>query len=329
MVMAVTVSISVVICTYDNCASLDRVLEALSRQSVPPGVDWDVLVVDNNCTDDTRKVVARHADSRALPLRIVSELRQGLTPARLRGVVATRGDWIAFVDDDCLLEEDWVRGAAEFARAHPDCSAFGGMVALEWEREPSDVATRYGYAFAEQQHGSTPKELACLVGAGMVVRRRALQECGWIDHQLLEDRVGRRLVSGGDVEIALRLRARGSLWYAPGCRLLHVIPERRTSPGYLKAVNRGLGASKLLGDSMLWPGSYPRWLLVSASQSWEFARIALHNARGAARGGLQWADVAIAVSFLRGWWTGMWRLLRMPATERGALLGAAVAPRQG
>jgi hypothetical protein len=64
-------------------------------------------------------------------LERVSEPRQGLTPARRRGVVSTRCDWIAFVDDDCLLAEDGIDRAAVFAAAHTDCGAFSGKVILD------------------------------------------------------------------------------------------------------------------------------------------------------------------------------------------------------
>jgi len=60
-----------------------------------------VLIVDNNCTDDTAGVVEKHRRSNLLRLRILVEPRQGLTPARLCGVTNTAADWLAFLDDEC------------------------------------------------------------------------------------------------------------------------------------------------------------------------------------------------------------------------------------
>ena len=216
--------LEIVICTYNNAPLLDRSLAAISRLRVPPNLGWGVLVVNNNCTDDTVAVVQKHIESGRLPLRMVSEPKQGLTPARLCGVKNTTSEWIAFVDDDCLLEEDWLEQAVAFARTHPDCAAFGGEVTLAWERHPPDYALRYTYSFASQQHGPEPKRVGCLVGAGLVARRAALEECGWVDKQFLEDRVGGKLMSGGDVERGLSLVAIQPLWYSPSWRLGHVIP---------------------------------------------------------------------------------------------------------
>ena len=99
-------------------------------QRVPPTVTWSVLVVDNNCTDHTQAVVEKYLRANSISLNVVSERQQGLTPARLRGVKNTSGEWIAFVDDDCLLAENWVEQAARFATQHPNCAAFGGKITL-------------------------------------------------------------------------------------------------------------------------------------------------------------------------------------------------------
>jgi glycosyltransferase involved in cell wall biosynthesis len=326
VVTPVSVSLDVVVCTYNNAPLLDSTLEALARQRVSDGVDWRILVVNNNSTDATEAVVERRARTAPVPLRIVREPEQGLTPARLRGVRETEGDWIAFVDDDCLLAEDWIERAAEFARAHPDCGGFGGEVVLDWEEPPRDFVTRYGWAFAEQRHGAEPKRLDCLAGAGFVIRRSALDETGWAARHFLADRVGEKLISGGDVELALRVGARYPLWYNPALRLRHRIPARRATLRYLTDVTYGLGSSKLFGDSMTWPGTYRRWLVTSllASREWAGAVLRYGGRAVLRRGGGK--DALIQLSFLRGWLAGIWRLARMGRADRSALLGCAAPP---
>lgn len=327
LVSAAPISLDVVVCTYNNAASLDLVLGALRAQQVEPGMEWRILVVNNNSMDETEAVVERHARESSVPLTMVREPVQGLTPARLRGVTSTSGDWIAFVDDDCVLAEDWIQQAAEFARAHPDCGGFGGRVVLDWVEPPPEVVIRYGWAYAEQDHGGEPTRLGALAGAGFVIRRRALEETGWVDRHFLADRIGEKLISGGDVEMALRLASRFDLWYAPTLRLRHRIPARRATLGYLTDVTYGLGSSKLLGDTMLWPGSYGRWLLRSLLGSREWAGAAVRHAGRSLlrRGGGE--DALVQMSFLRGWLAGIWRLLRMKRSDRRSLLGLA-APRR-
>lgn len=323
LVVAPQIALDVVVCTYNNAALLDETLDALVRQQVAPSVDWRILVVDNNCTDETPEVVERQAVRSPVPLSRVREPEQGLTPARLRGVATTTAEWIAFVDDDCVLDPDWIQCAAEFVAAHPEAGGFGGRVVLDWEETPREIVTRYGWAFAEQDHGSEAKQVTSLAGAGFVFRRGALEESGWPQRHFLADRVGEKLISGGDVEMALRVGARSALWYTPTLRLRHRIPAKRTTLRYLLGVTRGLGTSKLLGDSMLWPGSYARWLLTSLRASGEWAGAAgRFGARALLRRG-GGKDALVQLSFLRGYVAGIWRLARMERAKRQQLLGLA------
>jgi len=318
------VSIDLVICTYNNAALLERVLAAIAKQQVSLEVNWTVLVVDNNCTDHTVAVVQKYIQWGKIPaLRIVKEPRQGLTYARLCGVQNTTGDWIAFVDDDCLLQEDWVEQAAKFACLHPECGAFGGKVILDWETRPPAFVLKFGYSFAEQNQGEFPKPVSCLVGAGLIIRRGAVLDIGWVDKQFMSDRVGKKLVSGGDVELALRLASKHELWYNPKCQLMHVIPVRRTAIKYLIKINYGLGVSQLYGDSMLWSGSYITWLFVSIFQTIRPSIDVLFNTLKAFLGRKSKLEAVINLSFVMGRWTGISRMLFMNLQERRDLLGCA------
>lgn len=311
------ISIDVVICTYNNAALLDATLGTIARQRVPEGVDWQVLVVNNNCTDETPQVLERHL--RTLRLRVVVETRQGLTPARVRGVRETSREWIAFVDDDCLLAENWIEEAAYFAAEHAECGAFGGQVIPRWDVTPPSFVLKRRYAFAGKYHGETAHRRPWIAGAGMVVRREALTSCGWLDRQYLEDRQGGRLVSGGDMEIALRVGSLYELWYNPACKLQHVIPQRRMTRAYVRGVTRGLGASRHNADALQWSGSYAAWLPYSAALALGFGvRGTIEFVRDALSSGI---DPRLAFSPTLGWCSAMWEMFRMNTTERRELIG--------
>lgn len=320
-------SIALVICTYNNAPLLARCLAAISQQHTGPLTRWQVLVVNNNCTDNTDAVVSQY-QSKIPNLTMVREPTQGLTPARLCGVKNTQTDWIAFVDDDCLLQPDWVAAASRFATTHTDCGAFGGQVVLDWETQPPAFVHHFHYAFAEQTHGPDIKPVECLVGAGIIINRQALVETGWIDQPLLADRVGKRLVSGGDVELALRIGAKRPLWYVPNCQLHHIIPTYRLSPRYLMRINCGLGISKLYGDTMLWSGSYRPWLKKTLKEGIQQLRQIGIEGIKALVGKRSKIIVAINAHFWWGWWQGIWRLWRMEVHQRQMLLGSAVKRRQ-
>jgi glycosyltransferase involved in cell wall biosynthesis len=319
-----TVSIDVVICTYNRAAGLDAVLSALSGQSSAVDVAWSVLVIDNASTDSTADVFEAHRSHRLLPgLRRVRENEQGLTPARRRGVRETSAPWIAFIDDDNILEPGWLDAIAHAIRSHPHAGAIGGRVVLDWEQPPPAVFKRFGFCFAEQEPGGAACELSSLVGAGMVVCRKVLVECGWLERPLLADRVGKRLVSGGDVEIAQRIRGAGyHLWFTPEAVLRHRIPRDRVRWSYLLRVNYGLGGSEALVGALTWPGDWPSWRRAARWRSIKTMGRVLRRPQGL-------ADALAFLSFAIGFARAVNACIAMTTEERQALLGAAVLNKPG
>ncbi len=325
---SVAPELEVVICTYNNAAMLDGVLSTLARQVPRENSRWSCLVVDNNCTDETQSIVMKYIAGGAIPgLRSVSEPEQGLTPARLCGVQTSKAKWIAFVDDDCFLEPDWVAEALAFTERRPTVGAFGGRVILDWQVEPPNYARNFAYCFAEQNRGDAEQQVPFLAGAGLVVNRDALAACGWSDRPLIADRVGKNLVSGGDVEIVLRI-ASGSyaLWYAPRCVLHHQIPEWRTTKRYLETMNRNLGVSQSLADALVSEGTVVEWfcrsILAAGKQTLRLVKLALQ----AIRGSKSRTDFSIQARFVCGQLQGTWRILAMPRSQRRQLLGRARRP---
>lgn len=251
--------IDIVICTYNRAADLDRCLRVLRDQTAPD--DWRVTVIDNNSSDATPEIVRSHAAAGGLPsLTRTFEPRPGLTAARQRGVRDSAADWIAFVDDDCLLRPGWVAGALEAARAHPNAGAIGGRVLPYWGRSVPGYLKRNGWLFAHQDFGPAPRAVDSLVGAGLILNRDALGRTGWTAAPLLSDRIGRGFVSGGDVEISLRLRAAGlALRYDPAMTLDHVIARDRQGMGQLLRLAAGLGGGAALA-SLLTADEFAAWL---------------------------------------------------------------------
>jgi glycosyltransferase involved in cell wall biosynthesis len=317
------VAIEVIICTYNRAANLQDVLTGLSVQRIDQGIEWSVLVVDNASTDCTADVVEAYRARQALPgLRRVLEREQGLTPARRRGAQETSAPWIAFVDDDNLLEPGWLQAVTKAIRSHPQAGAIGGRVVLDWEQPPPDFIRRFGFCFAEQEPGDTACEMESLVGAGMVVRREALIECGWLERPFLADRTGKRLLSGGDVEIAQRIRGAGyPLWFTPEAVLRHRLPSSRATFRYLLRMSYGLGQSEALVSALGWPGDWPAWLRAARRRSIRAAAHALLKSEGVVM-------ASTSLSFVAGFARGVAACMAMAPEARKALLGSA-APTSG
>jgi glycosyltransferase involved in cell wall biosynthesis len=321
-------AIDIVICTYNRASGLDLMLENLSRQSCGDRARWRVLVVDNASTDATAEVVTRHRRKALLPdLRYVLEPAPGLTVARLRGARETTAPWIAFVDDDNFLEPAWLEAVARAIWMHGDAGGIGSKVILDWEAKPPYYLNEFGFCFAAQDHGEADCIVDSLAGAGMVLSRKALVDSGWLDQPLVADRVGAKLTSGGDVEMAQRVRSAGyDLWFVPDAVLRHRIPVSRMTRRYLFRINRELGASSAVISLLTWSDDWASWRQMVRDRRRDWYRLATHAIKYALRRRSKLTPAIAWACFALGYARGVRQCECLSEGRRAELLGAASLP---
>ena len=122
--------ISVIICTYNRSESLKRTLKSLEEMVVPDSVSWEIVIVDNNSSDDTKGVVEEFTKTSDLNVRYVLERRKGLGCARNTSLKIVSGDIIAFTDDDCIADRHWLASILREFQLDPSLSGVGGRVEL-------------------------------------------------------------------------------------------------------------------------------------------------------------------------------------------------------
>ncbi|MBA4096541.1 MAG: glycosyl transferase family 2 [Rhodospirillum sp.] len=324
-------AIDIVICTYNRASGLDLMLENLSRQSCGDHAQWRILVVDNASTDATAEVVAKHHHRALLQdLRYVFEPMPGLTAARLRGARETTAPWIAFVDDDNFLEPTWLEAVTRAIGMHGDAGGIGGKVILDWEANPPRYLKEFAFCFAAQDHGEADCIVDSLAGAGMVISRRALQDCGWLDQPLVADRVGAKLTSGGDVEMAQRVRAAGyDLWFVPDAVLRHRIPASRMTRRYLFRINRELGTSSAVIGLLTWPEDWQSWQRMALERRRHWYGLAMRGLRHAVRRRTGFTPAIAWACFALGFARGVRQCRDLAGSRRAKLLGAAALHHRG
>lgn len=244
-----TVSVSVVLCCHNSAQRLPATLQHLAAVTVPPGVDWDVLVVDNASTDDTAACArALWAQAGApAPFRVLSEPRQGLNYARWAGIRAARGDIISFVDDDNWVDTRWLEVITDVFLAEPRVGAVGAWAepVCEGPLPPWFERVQEIYACGPQgaTAGPVPVARGYLYGAGLSIRRAALyalDAAGFAPH--LVGRSGASLAGGEDSELCRALTGAGwTLWYEPRLRLRHFMPAGRLTIEYARRLSFELG----------------------------------------------------------------------------------------
>jgi len=213
--------VSVVVCTRDRPLSLARCLQSLAELDYP---HYDVLVVDNA---SRQPEVAAIIEQSGFPC--VREANPGLDWARNRGIRESRHEIIAFIDDDALAGQGWLRGVA-LGFSDPQIMAVTGMVLpAEIETMAQDDFEGYGgmskgfisRTFRREELSTRDCFWASNwgVGANMAFRRGLFDKVGDFDVAL---DVGTPACGGGDLEFFYRVVSAGyALRYEPAAVVRH------------------------------------------------------------------------------------------------------------
>ncbi len=236
--------VSVVIPSCNRSEILARCLDALARQTY---ANIEIIVVDDCSEDDTptllREFAERHPELRFQALR--NERRGGANPSRNRGIQAARGEFVAFLDNDCIAEPDWLEKLMRGFTGDRVAAVTGLVV----DPPPTNI---YELTFKGTHRLGRAGPAHRLTAANMCVRRELL-----LKYRLDEDRAapaptrdGRAdvTVSGrGDEEgLFLLLRAAGcEQRVAPDAVVLHEHPMDRRS-FYRQAFRGGRSAARLV-----------------------------------------------------------------------------------
>lgn len=241
--------ITIGICTYNGAARLPALFSALVRLD-DPGVQWEVVIVDNGSSDNTA-LVARQLATQARTqleqsIRVVVEVQPGVLNARLRAFKEARFELVAFLDDDNIPRCDWLRRAcASFG--DPNVVAVGGPAIAVW---PDTAPTWFAelqqmFACGDQSEaaGRLVESHASLWTAGAAFRVTAVDDLlarGFAPRLL--GRTGTQIISGEDVELCLALRlAGGQLLYEPELVIEHVMTAQRGEWSYVLQLARANG----------------------------------------------------------------------------------------
>jgi glycosyltransferase involved in cell wall biosynthesis len=232
--------LTVIICTWNRAKSLDLVLKSLDASVVRQGLEWEVLVVDNNSKDDTRAVCESFIAKNPRRFRYFFHGTQGKTNALNAGIREARSEILALTDDDLTVDPHWVAEMYDAFQKY-DCAAVGGKIVPVWNcKKPSWIAfdgpyrhPAYG-GIVNFDKGDMPCQLtATAIGANMGLRKSIFEKYGpyRTDLNRIND-----LLGGEDTEYCRRLMHAGErLMYAPKAVVYHPVEECRTTRKYFRS----------------------------------------------------------------------------------------------
>ena len=245
--MFVTISIQ----TYNNAAVLQQALQSLAELRCPEGVDYEILVIDNNSSDGTAAVIEQSRAVLGPRLRSVFEPRQALSYARNRAIAESRGEIVAFIDDDVLVEGDWLAGHVEAYRADEHTVAVGGRVLLRWPEgwfRPEWLSLDLDGYLSGIDLGRE-WQIMCYprypYGCNMSVKREIAER---IDG--FSTRLGRKkasLLSNEEKHFFYRVdQMGGRVVYTPAALVHHMVPATRLSQKFFLSRGYAQGISNIL-----------------------------------------------------------------------------------
>ena len=257
--------VSVAICTWNRSGLLRQTLEQMRTLRIPSGITWELLVVNNNCTDDTSAVLTSFANS--LPIKELEESKLGQSHARNCAVQAARGDYVLWTDDDVLVAPGWLAAYVDVIKQWPEAVYFGGPIeplfAVEppaWIRRNIDLLEG---TFALRDFGPETRPLRAgelPFGANMGFRTDVLRKLPFNGGL---GRAGDAHIRGDETELfrALQDAGRLGIWVS-GSRVQHYIPAERLTLSYIWKFFHGGGRTFVRQtdhpDWRAWAG-VPRW----------------------------------------------------------------------
>ncbi|MCX6251673.1 MAG: glycosyltransferase [Bacteroidetes bacterium] len=266
--------ISVILCCYNSADRLPETLRHIASQDLPEYLMWEIILVNNSSTDDTRAIAVKEWEQyfSLVPFRVIDQPIRGLSSARAKGISEAKFDYLIFCDDDNWLDPDYVRTAFKIMENHPDIGIAGGQLKGFFETDEPDWFRTFSQSFAIEQplvlSGDIPPERGYVAGAGMILRKEFIETLEKLQFiQILSDRTGNNLLSGGDTELCLIARFAGfRIYYDESLKLTHYMPKERLTWDYcLKMTTFGHAIPEIYLDiyRMLFKDKEPGYLIFS------------------------------------------------------------------
>lgn len=221
-------TISIIVPSFNRAGYLHGALTSLTQQRTEDRFEYEVIVVDNASTDNTREVVENFAKTSSIAVRYLHESNPGDAPPRNRGIRESRSQWLAFFDDDQFAEPDWLLNLLTAARTH-NAILIGGPVHLDLDKNTCaklSPACRSTLREMQPYSEDRPYELDVIPGTGnLFVARELFEQVGLFAENIRE--------GGSDWKLVNDARAHGiEPWYASRAVIRHRVEPNRMTPEY-------------------------------------------------------------------------------------------------
>ncbi len=213
-------TISVVIPAFNEEKYIENCLASLKKQTFN---DFEIIVVDNNCTDKTAEI------AKSFGARVIKEKKQGMIPARERGFKEAKAEIIARTDADTVVTPRWLEVIYKTFTRHPDVVAITGSWRSPLKRVPDRLFQRYTYILSVKI-GKLISNHIYLLGPNMAIRKSAWKKiCVNTDDKQVHE----------DMDLSYHMAKEGKIMYLPQMEVIFSL--RRITENPIKGLYRYLG----------------------------------------------------------------------------------------
>lgn len=225
---------SIIIPTYNRCRSLKRTLESLRKLNFPLN-KFEIVLVDNNSSDDTPKV-AFHFRKLGLPIKYIKEGRLSFTVARHTGARIARGRVLLYIDDDVTVSKEWLKTATSAFAKNPRIGMIGGPIKPIYEKRPPKWVSRMNPIWLSLfDCGTKEKEISSVPGPNLAIRKSVLKEVGGfppdtigVESENQPGTIEKIYIGPGDGGLSQKVKnANYKIIYVPKALVYHHIPSVR------------------------------------------------------------------------------------------------------
>lgn len=253
-------TLSIIICSYNRASYISDALTSLYGQS--SGLDdFEVIIVDNNSTDNTKEVYAQWRQTNTNgQFTFISEMQQGASFARNTGAAIAKGEWVCFMDDDAVATTDYVKNIIKHIQDQPFIVGFGGRIIPKYiPAEPkwmsyyvSSLVGNFDYAptACAFENGKYPLE------SNMIVKKSVYDQIGGFNVNL-PGVVGTLRIGGEGKELFYKIIALGhTIYYDPSICVHHVVEVKKLTSEYMYRVASGIGRGEKTRTLNISNGAY-------------------------------------------------------------------------
>ena len=244
--------LSVIVPTHNRVASLKRLLESLDALECHDSAQVEILVVDNDSTDQTASLLLKEqVKPRKCSFRVLQERRKGKASALNLGLTSANGDFILVVDDDVVVHPRWLIQHLECYQTTTFDAVQGRVLpGVDPEGKPADPERLREYNIPMVDYGEEVCEIQGLTGTNMSFKREVFEKVGFFDIRLGPGASG----FSEDTEYSMRIRKAGlTIGYSPNTIVYHELDPQRYGRDYNRGVQyrKGLSRSIYRRDSIV------------------------------------------------------------------------------